>query len=97
MESTSVIAHDRIESTGKAGAHRNLVRAVLAAHDGLTAGEVGQLSGLPSEEAGRRLSDLEDMGECYADQKRRRRCSVKGSSMQTWWRGERPTTQRELF
>lgn len=98
MTSTSTLAREQHERSGRLSANCEKVRRVIAEHDGLTAGEIGNLCGLPSEEAGRRASDLEKLGICYADGKaRRRRCTVKGSTMQTWWRDPKPTTQREMF
>ncbi len=98
MTTTSVMARDQHERSGRLSSNCEKVREVIAEHDGLTSGEIGNLCGLPSEEAGRRACDLEKLGLCYADGKaRRRRCAVKGSTMQTWWRGPKPTTQGELF
>ena len=89
---TSFVAAEKIEASGRLGAHQLAVLAVLCANPDSTSGEIGQGvrfadapemdGGERRTEAARRLSDLRHLG--LAVQGARRRCRVHGSSMVTW-------------
>ena len=63
--------------------NRQVVMKAVIDRPGLTAGELGDATGLGHIEAQRRLSDLKNQG--LAHQGHARACTVKGSRMVTWW------------
>lgn len=81
-DDTSHEAAERMNRSGKAGRHCQMVLKAVAGHPHCTAGEIGELSGLGHIEAQRRLSDLYRAGEVAKGPKRR--CSVKNTTMVTW-------------
>lgn len=93
-------AAGRMNREGGARKHGQRVLRALALADGVTAAELGEVTGLGHVEAQRRLSDLARV-EVYrgkalgwerveplvrkGEKAERRRCQVKGSVMAVWW------------
>ena len=80
----TVSAHDAaeyMEKSGKATLHRAKVIRAVAEKQGLTAAEIGELTGLGHVEAQRRISDLKNDGVVRYGQ--RRKCTTKPSNMST--------------
>jgi len=96
MLTTSAIARDTHERTGKAENHRRTLVELIQQHPGSTAGELAALSldEFDHVEACRRLDEIS--GELIHRQGRRK-CKVRGTSMTLWYPGPKPTTQAKLF
>lgn len=74
-------AHER---GGKAELHRERLLNEVCTGPGRTAVELAQrLDGIDRHEASRRLPELRDRG--LVESRDPRKCSIKGTSMVTWW------------
>ena len=79
---TSHDAAEQHERSGKAGHNRSLVLQAVREHSGMTAAELGQITGLGHIETQRRLSDLKN--DNLVAMWPARKCSVNGTNMRTW-------------
>lgn len=78
---TSHEAAAELTRSGRRGTQAEQVLAVVRRWSGLTAGEIGEISGLGHVPAQRRLSDLERAGHIEKGEPR----SFNGRRQVTWW------------
>lgn len=71
-----------MNATGKRFSHQKIVGDYVENYPGLTAAEIGDISGLGQHEASRRLPELVGIRVQRGVQ---RKCKIKGSMMVTWW------------
>lgn len=82
---TSHIAARKIECSGVAKTHRDLIRIALRRRDGQTGHELAAKTGLNQVEVVRRLDDLRRAGDVVAKDSESR-CAVRPFSKQRrWW------------
>jgi len=81
---TSHEAARKIESSGRADAHRRVCLNWVRQHPGRTSAEIAQSVGLDRHQAARRLPDLRRSGKVRSDEPRRI-CTVTGGRSMTWW------------
>jgi predicted ArsR family transcriptional regulator len=79
--STSHIAAERIQASGRADAHRQTIVAAIRRAPGMTYREIAEATGLEPVAVGRRLVEVERDGRVLAGQAR----TVDGRAMRTWW------------
>ena len=79
---TSHVAASEHTATGARGANAELLYAAIAAHPGLTCGELLDVCGLDRAECSKRLSDLHAAFRIEAVAVRR--CSKSGRPARTW-------------
>jgi len=90
---TSYIAESNINKSGKRFSNQKLITDFVKRHPGLTAAEIGHLTGLGQHECSRRLSELTNV---TVRRGNKFLCSIKGTLMMVW----HPlylTEQRELI
>lgn len=83
--STSTLAHDRHEATGKAQSHREAILSYLRTFCyavGQTSGEIAAALRMERHEAARRLPELRTSGDAVNGEPRK--CRVQGSQQMTW-------------
>ncbi len=80
---TSKIAARRIESKGKADAHRRKILAAVKTWPGKTSAELAPLAGMDRHAAARRLPELE--ASSYVRKGKPRVCGQNGTAAVTWW------------
>lgn len=80
---TSHIAAQQIEERGTAHIQRQIIAEVVAAHPGLTAGEIPKYCDLDYFQVNKRLGEIERLGLIVRGEKRE--CTVRTSQQQTWW------------
>lgn len=80
---TSYEAAAAVTQSGKRASHCDLVLAAVIGQPGMTAGELGDRTGLGRVEAARRLTDLLRLHRVYQGSKRV--CASQGTSQMTWW------------
>lgn len=79
---SSIIAAQHMEDSGKRSSHKMLVKSVIIAHPGCTAGEIADLCELSAVEVRRRITDLKyDKAVWPGDI---RVCSIEGTKQQTY-------------
>ena len=66
---------------GKRFRNQDILAAAVMMHEGMTAAELGEYTGLGQHEASRRLSELNGITVRHGP---RRKCTVKGTNMITW-------------
>ena len=88
---TSHAAGDSITASGQRGTLAEICVECVHAHPGLTAGEIGERTGLGHPRVWRRLSDLKNLGKVIQGTARQ----WHGKAQVTWWPPEiQPTTQQ---
>jgi hypothetical protein len=79
---TSYIAEANMNASGKRFNNQEVAFLHVKVFPGKTAAELGELSGLGQHELSRRLADLDGI---KVRKGARKKCSVKGSTMVSWW------------
>ena len=79
---TSRLAEEMINQAGTRFNHQQRVGRMVKLCPGKTAAELGALTALGQHEASRRLADIAGI---TVEKGERRRCTVKGTQMVTWW------------
>jgi len=79
---TSRLAEEMINQAGTRFNHQQRVGRMVKLCPGKTAAELGALTALGQHESSRRLADITGI---TVEKGERRKCSVKGTQMVTWW------------
>lgn len=80
---TSREAAERHEASGRRASNQQTILRALRAHQGRTAAELGEATGLGQHECARRLPELLRSGAVQVGPARC--CTVKGSRQRTWF------------